>query len=201
MLGATVQNVFATVTWRSEFEHPIAKVLHVELHFSDPLHLRDLLYKDRNNWPCIQHCPLSTPCFSSCLPYVYLNTRTASRGNLRIFDCDPRTMLWASVQIKRVSEMQRSEMVRNFIPLVLLFRMAFCSGISILELGRTTYHQFTFLNAIIGAYLGLMLCVCASRTENDTFRPSALFIPFYCRWTFRYLAHFTEMGTLVHIAI
>jgi hypothetical protein len=51
--------------------------------------------------------------------------------------------------------MQRSEMVRNFIPLVLLFLMAFCSGISILELGRTTYHQFTFLNAIIGAHLGL----------------------------------------------
>jgi len=49
MLGATVQNVVTTVTWRSEFEYPIAKVLHVELYFGDPLHLRDLLYKDRNN--------------------------------------------------------------------------------------------------------------------------------------------------------
>jgi hypothetical protein len=48
MLGANVQNVVATVTWRSEFEHPIAEVLHVERYFSDPLHLRDL-YKDRNN--------------------------------------------------------------------------------------------------------------------------------------------------------
>lgn len=169
--------------------------LHVELYFSDPFHLRDLLYKDRINWPCIQHCPLSTPCFSSCLPYLFLNT--ASCGNLRIFDCDPRTTCWASLFR---SEVQRSEMVRNFIPHVLLFRMAFCSGISILELGRTTYHQFTFLNTIIGAHLGLMLCVYASRIENDTFRPSALFILFYCRWTLRY-AHFTEMGTLVGIAI
>lgn len=99
MLGATVQSVVATVTWHSGFEHPIADLLHVELYFSDPFHHRDLLYKDRINWPCIQRCPLSTPCFSSCLPYVFLHT--ASCGNLRIFDCDPRSTCWASVQIKR----------------------------------------------------------------------------------------------------
>jgi hypothetical protein len=79
-----------------------------------------------------------------------------------------------------VLEKHRSENARNFIPLV-SFRMAHSSGISILKLGRTTYHQFTFSNAIIGEHLGLMLCVCASRIENDTFRPSVMFIHLYRR--------------------
>jgi hypothetical protein len=77
--------------------------------------------------------------------------------------------------------MQQSEIVRNFIPLVSLLRMAFSSWISILELGRTTSHQFTFSSSNIGGHLGLMLCVCANRVENDTVRLSALFIPLPCR--------------------
>lgn len=87
--------------------------------------------------------------------------------------------------------MQQSEMVRNFLPLVSLFRIAFSSGISILELGRMTCYQFTFSNAIIGARLGLMLCVCATQIEyRQTMCSACSFI----------LAMNIKTGTLVRAA-